>query len=92
MAVVERFTPVSQSKGQCGCIRVFVPGPQQEKEAWGHRHNAAPASSHRLSFLLSGLMFVDAKAFNKVGNTPRIQVTAGRADFSDIVIMYKSSL
>ena len=35
---------------------------------------------------------IDANVFKKVGNTLRIQVTAGRANFSDIVIMYKSIL
>ena len=34
---------------------------------------------------------IDANVFKKIGNTLRIQVTAGRANFSDIVIMYKSS-
>lgn len=33
---------------------------------------------------------IDANVFKKIGNTLRIQVTAGRANFSDIVIMYKS--
>jgi len=35
---------------------------------------------------------ISANVFKKVGNTLRIQVTAGRAKFSDIVIMYKSIL
>jgi hypothetical protein len=35
---------------------------------------------------------ISANVFKKVGNTLRIQVTAGRANFSDIVIMYKSIL
>ncbi|CAG9931823.1 hypothetical protein [Candidatus Nitrotoga arctica] len=34
---------------------------------------------------------IDANVFKKIGNTLRVQVTAGRANFSDIVIMYKSS-
>jgi hypothetical protein len=34
---------------------------------------------------------IDAKAFKNVGNTRRIQVTAGTANFADIVIRYKSS-
>lgn len=33
---------------------------------------------------------IDANVFKKIGNTLRVQVTAGRANFSDIVIMYKS--
>lgn len=33
---------------------------------------------------------IDANILKKVGNVLRIQVTAGRANFSDIVIMYKS--
>lgn len=33
---------------------------------------------------------IDANVFKKVGNVLRVQVTAGRANFSDIVIMYKS--
>jgi len=35
---------------------------------------------------------INANVFKKVGNTLRIQVTDGRANFSDIVIMYKSIL
>jgi hypothetical protein len=35
---------------------------------------------------------IAANVFKKVANTLRIQVTAGRAKFSDIVIMYKSIL
>ena len=34
---------------------------------------------------------IDANVFKTIGNTLRIQVTAGRANFSDIVIMYKST-
>ena len=34
---------------------------------------------------------IGADVFKKIGNILRIHVTAGRANFSDIVIMYKSS-
>jgi hypothetical protein len=34
---------------------------------------------------------IGANVFKKIGNILRIHVTAGRANFSDIVIMYKSS-
>lgn len=34
---------------------------------------------------------IDANVFKKIGNTLRVHVTAGRATFSDIVIMYKNS-
>lgn len=34
---------------------------------------------------------IDANVLKKIGNTLRIQVTAGRANFSDIVLMHKSS-
>jgi len=34
---------------------------------------------------------IDANVFKKIGNTLRVQVTAGRANFSDIVLMYKIS-
>ena len=33
---------------------------------------------------------INANVFKKVGNILRIQVSAGRANFSDIVLMYKS--
>jgi hypothetical protein len=35
---------------------------------------------------------IDANVLKKIGNLLRIHVTAGRANFSDIVVMYKISL